>query len=224
MPLQPPSPIPLQRQKNMMPVQLASGEFYRVTDVAPLTVVQPDLRTGACRVVHREGSHPAVAPRGASVSRSAVGGGSDRGSSSSSTPSNAAAFNGAAAFAGVLGGGHVHGGSPFVHVGEDLYIRCAVHAAHAVCMLPMLSSCSSCQAPGALARLLAAAVAAPILGVSHPCSLPACSVVHHKRHLPYGGIYTHHLTLLRATPGRFRVEWLSEAFRWGALACHLPYA
>lgn len=45
-----------------------------------------------------------------------------------------------------------------------------------------------------------------------------CSVVHHKRHLPYGGVYLHHFALLRAMPGRFRVDWLSEAFRWAAAA------
>lgn len=45
-----------------------------------------------------------------------------------------------------------------------------------------------------------------------------CSVVHHMRHLPYGGVYLHHLALLRAMPGRFRVDWLSETFRWAAAA------
>lgn len=104
--------------KNFMPLQLASRELYMVTDVQPLTVVQPDLQTGACKLVYREGSQAASTPRSGSAPRSTLAGSSSSGSSSA-----APAFNGAAAFAGVLGGGHVHGGSPFVHIGGDLYLR-----------------------------------------------------------------------------------------------------
>ena len=101
--LPPHVPARVQRMKNFMPLQLASGELYMVTDVQPLTVVQPDLETGACRVVLREGSAPSSASAGG------------RG--------GAPAFDGAADVAAVVGGGHVHGGSPFVHLGGELYLR-----------------------------------------------------------------------------------------------------
>ncbi len=107
-----------------MPLLLASGELYMVTDVQPLTVVQPDLKTGACKVVYKEGSQAASALRSGPVSRSALAGGTSGAGSTGGSPT--ATFNGAAAFAGVLGGGHVHGGSPFVHIGGDLYLRWAI--------------------------------------------------------------------------------------------------
>lgn len=106
-----------------MPLQLQGGgsgttggvgrdELLLVTDIQPLTVIRANLSSGACQLVH---GAPEI---GSLHNREATSIGS-----SSAASGRGAAEGAAPAYAAVLGGAHLHGGSPFVHVGAGRYLR-----------------------------------------------------------------------------------------------------
>lgn len=114
----------LQRQKNWMPLTLPrpGNEALFVTDIQPLTVVSADLKTGSCRLVRGVGTS-------AGDARNKIEEGSQSSTNRGGTRVDAGHLTGGAAggdtasLAALLGGAHLHGGSPFVRVGPARYLR-----------------------------------------------------------------------------------------------------